>query len=130
MGFFDSSSSSKADQTTQTGEGSASGGIGAKGNTSVSLNNIKGKPKVEIVSTGIGGAELTDLLSDVYANAAAISGKAVDAAGSLANQASADVGAIATSASGAQSEIGRNLNKFITPALLAFIAWLWLRKRK
>lgn len=126
MGFFDSSSESKADQTTQTGEGHATTGIGSDGgNAVVSINNSKGKPNVRITNEGVTGPELLDLTDRVFEFAEGVSGQVLAQSG----RASDAVANVATTASGAETEAGRLIGKLSVPVLIALglVLWLWRR---
>ena len=138
MGFFDSDSSQETEQLSQTGEGSATTGIGASGNDVISANNTKGGVRVNTNIKGIDNDTFLDFTDKVFSHAASVSGGVVAQASNALNAILAQAGRandavsnVATSATGAETETGRLIGKLALPGLIVagLIAWVWSKRK-
>ncbi len=137
MGFFDSDSSQETNQTSQTGEGTASTGIGASRNDVISGTNVVGGIRSNTNIKGIDGDTLLDFTDRVFAHTESLSGGVTAGIGSAldkilaqAGRASDAVSNVATSATGAETETGRLIGKVALPAVVIVALWFFFGRRR
>jgi hypothetical protein len=114
MSSSKSKSSSSNAQVSQTGDGGASAGIGASDNVQSSVSNTAGDVTQNIAIHGVQTGDVVDLF-----------GEFGDQVGNLLaeqregqRETTEALSNVAQAAAGAQTELGRSINKLILPAAL------------